>query len=134
MDNNKKTFLVILLATILAFLAVFFITKSTKPQKDFDNVPTIKENIIEETETKIEESKVENKPVVQLNQKPQKQIQSPKLEDIKLEKLVVEENPEITTKPIEPEIDNGIKKIEGTNIIEVTREFKIDTPAKYSFK
>lgn len=141
MTNKQKTFLIILLATILAFLAVFFINKNSNHKKDIENIPTIENYVIEDSNTKIEENKVEIKPEIQpeiqIEQKAQKQIKTPKLENIKYEQPVIKEIKEIKEKATNSEetaIDNGIKKIEGTDIIEVTREFKIDTPAKYSFK
>lgn len=141
MTNKQKTFLIILLATILAFLAVFFINKNSNHKKDIENIPTIENYVIEDSNTKFEENKVEIKPEIkpeiQIEQKAQKQIKTPKLENIKYEQPVIKEIKEIKEKATNSEetaIDNGIKKIEGTDIIEVTREFKIDTPAKYSFK
>ena len=141
MTNKQKTFLIILLATILAFLAVFFINKNSNHKKNIENIPTIENYVIEDSNTKFEENKVEIKPEIkpeiQIEQKAQKQIKTPKLENIKYEQPVIKEIKEIKEKATNSEetaIDNGIKKIEGTDIIEVTREFKIDTPAKYSFK
>lgn len=140
MNNNKKILLVFLFATILALLTVFFITKYNTNERTINTEPTIKENLIEEinvdNNTEVTKPTLEETKVTPEITKPKKQIQN-KTELPEIKKIVVEENKEEVKEDLKEEKlneDNGIQKIEGSNVIEITREFKVETPSKYSFK
>lgn len=139
MNNNKKILLVFLFATILALLTIFFITKYNTNERTINTKPTIKENLIEEinidNNTEVTKPTLEETKVTPEITKPKKQIKN-KTELPEIKKIVVEENKEKVKEDLKEELneDNGIQKIEGTNVIEITREFKVETPSKYSFK
>lgn len=148
--NNKKKFLVILLALLLA-LAVSLIMhpKQTKKEKSLENNQTeetiidisseslnkneeieeIKENSQEENSTT--ENKITNKKIInKINES--KKVDSKKEEAPIFKKLEVkEETAKIEETGISFE-DPGI--INDNGVIVVTRDFKLKSPRKYSFK
>lgn len=137
--NNKKAFLVIMLAAILAFFAVqLVINKSTKPTKIETVSDTIQqeESIIESpfnknNNTDIEATTPLEKTTIKTEEKEnnkisniEKNIKAPVITPLRVEEatIVVEEEQKI------PDIysdENGIV---------ITRAFKVKSPTKYSFR
>lgn len=133
---NNKSILTIIIATLLALLCAFLIIKRDDAEAPvIDNdlnvqeevaVPTEeqKEEIIEETEEKkvVNETKpVAKAPVV----KPAVDV---KKEQPVFERITVQEGGVVE----EVEEDHGIRRnADGT--YEITREFKMKSPTKYSF-
>lgn len=149
--GNKKTIIVLILAAILAFITAFVIFLINKP---INSIQDINENLIDtnkQEETIIEdivpaqeslkeeilETKTEVKSVVKqsLVQKPVQKAQpkttvtTPQIKPIKVEASVED------ARDIEKtEKDNGVIKEANSGVVVITREFKTETPAKYSFK
>lgn len=132
---NKKSIITVILATILAFLATFFLfvfNKKTITEKpELKNEIPVQEKAIE---TSIKEDVVQDKEV--------KNIKKESKEEDLIIKVI--ETPTIKPLKIVPQADNsedeikktddaGIIKDEVSNEIVITREFKMQSPAKYSF-
>lgn len=127
--NNKKAFLVILLAILLALISVLFLFKTEK-NTDYSNL--IEENFstIEKEVKKVESIETQSvleAPVVE----QEKTIQVTPIETPTIKPLKIEEK-EVITDENDP-IDAGITKDTLSNDIIITREFKSQSPAKYSF-
>lgn len=142
---NKKSILVFITATILAFLAVFLVFENNKKNIKTSPVENTRvqieetnfEETIEENSINIkeeEEKKVVETPVKKPESKPKQALEKAKTTtpDIKLIKVEEAKKQEIFNK--EEKQDSGIvKDIESDDIV-ITREFKFESPAKYSFK
>lgn len=130
---NKKEVLVIVLAFILALVFANFMMKNNKNIRSTKQNVQIEENIKKDSDFPIEaeiDMPVANKSSIFVEEAKVNAGQD--LQDAnnihevniapKVEKLVVE-----TT-------DYGIKKSEETGIVEITREFRAESPSKYSFR
>lgn len=144
--NNKCKFLAIILATILALIIVFAFIKpksSTTPIKLEENNITLPkedsmEQVPEESIIQTEPQKVQNtvkkevnpvtKPTIQKTIQPT--VQSEEAPIIK--PLQIKE--EVIPNKLEEKADAGILKETDSNDIVITREFKSNTPSKYSFE
>ena len=127
--NNKKAFLAILLAILLALISVLFLFKTEK-NTDYSNL--IEENFstIEKEVKKVESIETQSvleAPVIE----QEKTIQVTPIETPTIKPLKIEEK-EVITDENDP-IDAGITKDTLSNDIIITREFKSQSPAKYSF-
>ena len=141
MNNNKKSFLVVVIAFILALVIAYVFVNKNKTSVVEEPV---KQEVIEDiTETKFNVSEDVN--------------------DVKTEKIIIEESKTVSdnlqkttvqkqliqkSETLKPEIENvektvseqeklydvGIIKDSLTNEVVITREFKMESPAKYSFK
>lgn len=138
--DKKKSFLVVILAAILAFVAVFFVFKLTKSSQleQEQQVEVLEDQKLEPEEVtdalpskeSDKEFVKEVKPVV--NSEPVRKIAEPKAESPVIKPIKVEE---ANLKPVvNNEMDPGIVKEVDTNEIVITREFKSQSPAKYSFQ
>lgn len=134
--DKKKALLVVILASILAFMAVMFIFQTNK--KD-DVTQEQTQEIIEQEIEPTEQLPAEEETVVEELEKAEKNITKV------APKAPVQKTPEPIIKPIqveeakvveggveETEIDAGIYK--DANSVVITREFKTQTRAKYSFE
>jgi len=150
MDKNK--ILIVILATILAFIVGISIIKYSSNQKELnikDNNPEqvlLNENETQEVEQ--EDVAVDEKDVPTLEpidkevakkdienirksvENSKKQIVQEEKKEVNIESKV-EVTDDLTSKNIE---DAGIIKEIETNEIVITREFKVQSPSKYSFK
>ena len=119
--NNKKIAIIIILATLLAFLVsmLFFKTdkKVTEPQENTVEINEPVENI---------EVKQENKEAIKVKTPENKIQQAPKIEMPKIEPIKIE--------PIINEIELTEPYKAEENVIVIPQEYKIKSPAKYSFK
>lgn len=135
--DKKKALLVVILASILAFMAVMFIFQTNK-KDDVTQEQTqeiIEQEIepteqlpTEEEETVVEELEKAEKNITKVAPKaPAQKSPEPIIKPIQVEEAkVVEGGVE------ETEIDAGIYK--DANSVVITREFKTQTRAKYSFE
>lgn len=133
---DKKTIITIIIATILALISAFLILNKNTTKKSVENVSTQQEEasiakedipndeeIFEEAEQKEETSATEKVSM------PTKNIVKPQTNQTPVfDQIVVQEGSVVE----EAEPDYGIRKIGDT--IEITREFKVKSPVKYSFK
>lgn len=130
---NKKEILVIVLAFILAIVFANYMMKSNKNIRHTDSKAQVEEVVENSSEFPVEaeiEIPVENgKPafVKEIKSDAEQVSQDVNIlhkegEASKVEKLMIE-----TT-------DFGIKKSDETGIVEITREFRAESPAKYSFR
>ncbi|MBQ7764465.1 hypothetical protein IJ384_03735 [bacterium] len=136
---DKKVIVILLLATVLAFLIswVMFKKDSKKIEQSLP-VSSVQETGLElenaTTETLQEVvNKDEVKPqiLIKTEQKPLAKTETMKVEAPVIKPLQVEEKSvavEVETK------DVGVIKEVDSNVIVITREFKTETPTKYSFK
>ena len=144
---DKKTLITIILAAILALVSAFVLLKrnntevtkpaqipiETKVEKDFvsEEKTTLEEDIQKDT---LEQTSEKASSVIKLFDKKQIQTNSTQnlveevIEQPIFDNIVVQEGSVIK----EVEEDYGIKK--DGDIIEVTREFRLKTPVKYTFK
>ena len=130
---NKKEILVIVLAFILALVFANFMMKNNKNIRSTKQNVQIEENIKKDSDFPIEaeiDMPVTDKSSIFVEEAKvnagQDLQDANNLREVniapKVEKLVVE-----TT-------DYGIKKSEETGIVEITREFRAESPSKYSFR
>lgn len=135
--DNKKRVLVILLAFFLALATVLLFNKKA-PTSEIKNVeekvgtPVIEENTSIEQESVVEEEKSSNEVIQKVSTtkpapKPKTSVSATPL----IKPLKVEEEKAVVEEPI---IDAGIMKEAESNSIVITREFKSQSPAKYSFE
>lgn len=137
---NTKTILIILIAGILALAGAFVILKpNTTPRilpaqkeeilpiSEPETIEEVVEEVIKEPEPKQEIKPTVSKPVKKVSyKKPAPQptvIEEPIIKPI----LVKEAEPE----PVQN--DGVVQEAESTDIV-ITREYKIETPSRYSFK
>ena len=134
---NNKTIITIVLAAILALISAFLILNKITSEKVLEEVNTsqpkrvVAEEVLNENEEnaelediKQEEVKKNEATVTSLNKTAKKTANVPSIDD----KVVVQEGSVVE----EVEQDYGIRKVGDT--VEVTREFRIKSPIKYSFK
>ena len=137
---DKKTIITIVLATLLALVAAFIILNKNTTAVQNENNTNQQEEIIVEDETSSETEKIENKNSEEEEEEIKKDEKALRpTASTKPVKSIIKEAPSedktivqeaSITKDAEP--DYGIRKIGET--IEVTREFKVKSPTKYSFK
>ena len=141
---NKKIFLIILLAIIVAFISAFLLVKgkNISPELELEttnNTPVIIEESIKTTETESlsitkedKEEKTKENIVQTTVKKEMTAIEKPVIIPLK-----VEETPQATHLEgtvAEETVDYGIYKEDGTNNIVITRNFSSKSPKRYSFK
>lgn len=144
--DKKRTFFAVILATILALVIVLTFLKPTtkttpiklepneiKIQEEKIETPIVKDDAIQqkqETPKKVTETKPQKivKPAPKrVETLSPKQIETPVIKPLQIKE-------EVTTNQPEEKVDNGIIKETSSNDIVITREFKSQTPAKYSFE
>ena len=137
--NNKKVFLVVFIATILALL----IALQFLPKRNNSNLDTTKESVsIENVAEEKQHEKKETPPVEEISQNEQAQLSESKVvktetnntikENVPVfEKLQVKESMKVERAEISFE-DPGIINDNGT--IVVTRAFRVKSPDKYCFE
>lgn len=149
---NKKSFLVILLAALVAFISAFFISnviqnKNEKPNiSDSEKIETNNDTIeksIQDNALNDEETATNNETTVE-TQTATKAQQKTATKEIKKyipkeEKVINSSNAESLQKTLEVSIeeetvDYGLYREEGTGNIIITRHFSSKSPTKYSFK
>lgn len=146
--NKKKAIFVFIFATLLAFIAVILIFSNSKKtdsqEKILQEESSIKQEIIkeeisqkeeieqkEEVQTNINEQKVIQKPVTKSENKA---VTAPVIKPLKIEEKTQEENINLQEENNDEKADAGILKEVNTNEIVITREFKSQAPAKYTFE
>ena len=152
--NNKKAIIVILLATLLAFITVLFFTKNdsskpilipNEPNESIEHQIFDKNTIKKQEENpNAEQPSKNNLPEISKPQPVNKQIQTPTkpitkqtiptqttpiIKPLQVEETKVEEQKNSTTLT-----DTGVIKEIETNEIVIMKEYKSPTPAKYSFE
>ena len=134
---NKRTIITIIIATILALIfALLFLNKNeTETVENKTVIPeevVVQEETVDEQKTEdLEEKNIEEKPVQQVVKtysKPSAQKTVKNEETPVFDQIVVQEGSVVE----EAEPDYGIRKVGDT--VEITREFKVKSPVKYSFK
>lgn len=137
---DKKTIVTIIIATIFALIATFVIFKKNTTVTSENQDMQQQEIIVKEDKSPAEDLQetaktedidtVEKAPTLKKITKPNTKnaTKNEITNEPAFDKVVVQEGSVIE----EVEEDYGIKKV--GNIIEVTREFKIKSPTKYSFK
>lgn len=145
MDNKKAVFIIIL-ATILAFFAVFFYNKKTTNTYQLQEKTLIEESLeeIKQTEEKPSETNdsninEENKNTANFTKQTElksskasfkiEDKEEPVFEQLKIEEPIVQE-----AKAEIEYIDPGIMIDPKTGDIIITRAFKTKSPTNYSFK
>lgn len=133
---NNKSILTIILAALLAFLCAFFIIKRDDADTSVtDNDLNVQEEVVVSTDEPKEEIVEETKQKKMVNEtKPliKTPVEKPTVdvnkEEPVFERITVKEGGVVE----EVEEDYGIKRnADGT--YEITREFKMKSPTKYSF-
>lgn len=145
--NKKRAFLVILLACILALITGLFLTKNiftTKStrvqQQQEETIPnnenkTIEVDVAESIENEKNEQNTKKEQVVE---KTNAEKKLPTVSPLQIEPAKPFDEQKIdnnTNKKIEDTAESaGIIKDDTTNEIVITREYKIQSPARYSFE
>ena len=139
---DKKIFITIILATLLAFLCAYlFLNKNQIEEIELEQVPEVQveivldeasvENKIEKQEDNKQEIKKSDSDII-IKPVEEKIIIKHDLINRESEKLNQEVIPQVNVSK-EETIDAGIiKNSEG--VIEITREFRANSSTKYSFK
>ena len=136
--DKKKALLVILIATVLAFVAVLMTTKKSPTEKILElekQQEVVKEEMDNEeldVQKQADEQDIIQTPVIKTDIKPIVKPIAPAVEHPVFEPLQVE----VTKEGIaaEEKIDPGVMKESGTNNVIVTREFKSKSRGKYVFE
>lgn len=138
---DKKVFLTVFIAALFALLVAFvFIKNSNNADMPAKESNQVKEEVVAEEDSKEEvvvdfEENLDN----QKNEVSSLKSQDVKKDAVQPKGVVKQETPVFdqivvqegsVVEEVEP--DYGIKKVGDT--IEVTREFKVKSPVKYSFK
>ncbi len=130
---NKKEILVIVLAFILAIVFANYMMKGTKNIRDTKPNIQVEDSVEDNSEIPIEAEievpvKAEETVYDSKSNDTSKKVSegvnavSEEVEAPKIERLTVEAT------------DYGVKKSDETGIVEITREFRSESPAKYSFR
>lgn len=144
--NKKRTFFAVILATILALVIVLTFLKPTtkttpiklepneiKIQEEKIETPIVKDDAIQqEKETMKKVSETKTPKVVKQTPKKVETLNSKQTETLVIKPLQIKEG--VTTNQPEEKADAGIVKETSSNDVIITREFKFQTPAKYSFE
>ena len=134
---DKKTIITIIIATILALVSAFLILNKNTTEKSVENVSTqqeetstTKEDIAIDEEMFVKEvEQTEKASETEKVSKPAKNVVKPQTSQTPVfDQIVVQEGSVVE----EAEPDYGIRKVGDT--VEITREFKVKSPVKYSFK
>ena len=130
---NKKEVLVIVLAFILAIVFANYMMKGAK------NIRDTKPNIqVEDSVEDNSEIPIEVKIEVPVNAEETVYDSKSNVTSKKVSDVVNFETKEVDTPKIErltvETTDYGVKKSDETGIVEITREFRAESPAKYSFR
>ncbi len=123
---NKQSLLVIIIAGILALTGAFIIFNITREPKVIEPVKEVKEIIIPTPEpepVKVEETKQEIKQVSYKKPAPPK----PAVTELPVIKPIV-------VKEAEQPVHEEVVQEEDSKDVVITREYKIQTPARYTFK
>jgi hypothetical protein len=130
---NKKEILVIVLAFILAIVFANYMMKGTKNIRDTKPNIQVEDSVEDNSEIPIE-AEIE----VPVNAEETVYDSKPNVTSKKVSNVVNSETKEVDTPKIERltvEVDDyGIKKSDETGIVEITREFRAESPSKYSFR
>ena len=130
---NKKEILVIVLAFILAIVFANYMMKGKKNIRDTKQNVQVEDSVEINSEFPIEAE-------IEVPVKSQETVYDSKSNDTskKVSNTVNSETKEVDTPKIERltvEVDDyGIKKSDETGIVEITREFRAESPSKYSFR
>ena len=130
---NKKEVLVIVLAFILAIVFANYMMKGTKNIRDTKPNIQVEDSVEDNSEIPIE-AEIE----VPVNAEETVFDSKPNVTSKKVSDVVNSETKEVDTPKIErltvETTDYGVKKSDETGIVEITREFRAESPAKYSFR
>jgi hypothetical protein len=130
---NKKEVLVIVLAFILAIVFANYMMKGTKNIRDTKPNIQVEDSVEDNSEIPIE-AEIE----VPVNAEETVYDSKPNVTSKKVSDVVNSETKEVDTPKIErltvETTDYGVKKSDETGIVEITREFRAESPAKYSFR
>ena len=130
---NKKEILVIVLAFILAIVFANYMMKGTKNIRDTKPNIQVEDSVEDNSEIPIE-AEIE----VPVNAEETVYDSKPNVTSKKVSDVVNSETKEVDTPKIErltvETTDYGVKKSDETGIVEITREFRAESPAKYSFR
>ena len=130
---NKKEILVIVLAFILAIVFANYMMKGNKNIRDTKQNVQVEDSVEINSEFPIEAE-------IEVPVKSQETVYDSKSNDTskKVSEGVNAVSEEVDTSKIErltvETIDYGIKKSDETGIVEITREFRAESPSKYSFR
>lgn len=133
---NKKSVFIIILATILA-LIISLLMSNKKADLTTQEEETIQEVVQEVTTVDEKMDAVEEDKAVVVEPAKNAEIiktAEDKVVDSATNTFSDEVKLQEATIVQESEYDYGVRKVDGTDIIEVTREFKLKTPTTYSFK
>ena len=149
---NKKSFLVILLAALVAFISAFFISNVIQNKNEIPDISDSEkieinndtiEKSIQDNALNDEETAADTKFSVetQTSTKAQQKTATKEVKKYipKEEKVINSSNAESLQKTLEVSIeeetvDYGLYREEGTGNIIITRHFSSKSPTKYSFK
>ena len=125
---NKKTLLVIILAGIFALLGAFAVLKTSQKPQVIEPVKQEEEEIIpipepEPVKVEVEETKPEIKKVSYKKQTTPK----PVVKELPVIKPIV-------VKEVEAPVHENVVQEEESKDIVITKEYKVQTPARYTFK
>ena len=130
---NKKEVLVIVLAFILAIVFANYMMKGTKNIRDTKPNIQVEDSVEDNSEIPIE-AEIE----VPVNAEETVYDSKPNVTSKKVSDVVNSETKEVDTPKIErltvETTDYGVKKSDETGIVEITREFRAESPSKYSFR
>ena len=130
---NKKEVLVIVLAFILAIVFANYMMKGTKNIRDTKPNIQVEDSVEDNSEIPIEAE-------IEVPVNAEETVYDSKLNvtSKKVSDVVNFETKEVDTPKIErltvETTDYGVKKSDETGIVEITREFRAESPAKYSFR
>ena len=133
---NNKRLIIFIIALILALVCALFISKKDSEVAEKLLPDEVKEEAVvnNEVEEKFEENSIQNEVLTKIekvfNQKEENQkvdLSSQEKENVYSEENIVHE-----VGVIEEVEDFGIRK-DSNGLVEITREFKLKSPTKYSF-
>lgn len=138
---DKKTIITVILATVLALLFACVILNKKTNSEQINQQVSQQEKVVVLDEASVEEENLVEDNATNLNEESEKAKNSASIQPIKTNTVKSSTNKEPVFNKIvvqqgsvveEVEQDYGIKKVGNT--IEITREFKVNSPIKYSFK
>ena len=133
---DKKTIITIIIATILALVSAYLILNKNTTDKLLENVSTPQEEVSiteeptidKEIATKEFEQTKETSEAEKALKQTKNAVKPETSQTPVFDKVVVQQGSVVE----EAEPDYGIKKV--GDCVEITREFKVKSPVKYSFK
>ena len=132
--NNKKALLVVFIAALLAFIAVFSVYKKMNRSYDIPEIEQQQDVVLEEPVKEEPAEPIQEQKEVSAPKPAVKSVKpvAPKVKEPVILPLKVEEQKEALNLEIESKAD--IMKDSNSNDIIIIKEFKSKSPAKYSFE